>query len=212
MLSFLLSISRGIDDVTTLLGKVAWWLTLVMVLIGFVNVVTRYVGRTIGVALGGTEYIVLQTYAYDLVFLLGAAYVFRVDGHVRVDILFQTLSNRAKAWVDVFGILVFLVPFSVLGIHLSGRYVATSWRQQEINMNAGGIPIYPIKTVIVVAFALLLVQALSELIKHVAFLSGHPHSRSLYAAREAANAEAAPTALDAREPNAGDDSDAPGAR
>jgi TRAP-type mannitol/chloroaromatic compound transport system permease small subunit len=183
-MGFLLSISRGIDDVTTLLGKVTWWLTLAMVLIGFVNVVTRYVGRTIGVALGGTEYIVLQTYAYDLVFLLGAAYVLRVDGHVRVDILFQALSNRAKAWVDIFGISVFLVPFALLGIHLSGRYVATSWRQQEINMNAGGIPIYPIKTVIVVAFALLLVQGLSELIKNVAFLAGHPHSRSLYAEPE----------------------------
>lgn len=177
---FLLSLSKGIDDVTTLIGKVTWWLTLVMVLIGVTNVVTRYVGRTIGVSLGGTEYIVLQTYAYNLVFLLGAAYVLRMDGHVRVDIVFSALSYRARAWVDVFGTLVFLIPFSLMGLYLSNRYVETSWRQREVNFNAGGIPIYPIKTVIVIAFALLLAQAISELIKNGAFLAGRPHSRSLY--------------------------------
>lgn len=177
---FLLSLSRGIDDVTTLIGRIAWWLTLVMVLIGVTNVVTRYVGRTVGVALGGTEYIVLQTYAYNLVFLLGAAYVFRNDGHVRVDIIYGSLSRKARAWIDIAGTLAFLVPFSVMGLYLSDRYVATSWRQHEVNLNAGGIPIYPIKTVILVAFALLLAQALSELIKNAAFLAGHPRSRSMH--------------------------------
>lgn len=177
---FLLSLSRGIDDVTTLIGRIAWWLTLVMVLIGVTNVVTRYVGRTVGVALGGTEYIVLQTYAYNLVFLLGAAYVFRNDGHVRVDIIYGSLSRRARAWIDIAGTLAFLIPFSLMGLFLSDRYVATSWRQHEVNLNAGGIPIYPIKTVILIAFALLLAQALSELIKNAAFLAGHPHSRSMH--------------------------------
>ncbi|MDZ7708536.1 MAG: TRAP transporter small permease subunit [Trueperaceae bacterium] len=199
----LLSLSKGIDDVTTLIGKVAWWLTLVMVLIGVLNVVTRYVGRSIGVALGGTEYIVLQTYAYNLVFLLGAAYVFRMNGHVRVDIIYSALSYRARAWVDVFGTLVFLIPFSLMGLYLSNRYVETSWRQREVNFNAGGIPIYPIKTVIVIAFALLLVQALSELIKNAAFLAGRPHSRSLHDVRPSAQAYRTPQALfdDAPEPN-----------
>ncbi len=192
---FLLSLSKGIDDVTTLIGKVAWWLTLVMVLIGVTNVVTRYVGRTIGVSLGGTEYIVLQTYAYNLVFLLGAAYVLRMDGHVRVDIVFSALSYRARAWVDVFGTLVFLIPFSLMGLYLSNRYVETSWRQREVNFNAGGIPIYPIKTVIVIAFALLLVQALSELIKNTAFLAGRPHSRSLHDVRPSVESYGGPQTL-----------------
>lgn len=182
---FLLSLSKGIDDVTTLIGRIAWWLTLVMVLIGVTNVVTRYVGRTVGVALGGTEYIVLQTYAYNLVFLLGAAYVFRNDGHVRVDIIYGSLSRRARAWIDIAGTLAFLVPFALMGMFLSGRYVATSWRQHEVNLNAGGIPIYPIKTVILIAFALLLAQAASELIKNAAFLAGHPHSRSMHDVPEA---------------------------
>ena len=122
----------------------------------------------------------LQTYAYNLVFLLGAAYVFRNDGHVRVDILYGALSRKARAWIDIAGTLAFLIPFSLMGLYLSDRYVATSWRQHEVNLNAGGIPIYPIKTVILVAFALLLAQALSELIKNAAFLAGHPHSRSMH--------------------------------
>jgi TRAP-type mannitol/chloroaromatic compound transport system permease small subunit len=201
---FLLSLSRGIDDVTTLIGRIAWWLTLVMVLIGVTNVVTRYVGRTVGVALGGTEYIVLQTYAYNLVFLLGAAYVFRNDGHVRVDIIYGSLSRRARAWIDIAGTLAFLVPFSLMGLLLSDRYVATSWRQHEVNLNAGGIPIYPIKTVILVAFALLLAQALSELIKNAAFLAGHPHSRSMHDVPAPADGPAQALFEDAPDPAAGE--------
>lgn len=180
-MAFFLAISRGIDRVTTAVGRVAWWLTIVMVLIGFLNVVTRYVGRSLGISLGGTLYIALQTYAFDLVFLLGAAYVFRKDAHVRVDILFSLLSARAKAIVDILGVALFLVPFALLGLYLSQGYIARSWRSAEINVNAGGIPIYPVKTVIAIAFALLIVQGISEVIKNTAFLAGHPASGSVHA-------------------------------
>jgi hypothetical protein len=102
----------------------------------------------------------------------------------RVDIEYAQRSRKARAWIDIGGIAAFLVPFCLMGLHYSGRYVATSWRQGEIDLNAGGIPVYPIKTVIVLAFALLLVQAVSEAIKHGAFLAGHPHSRSFHARPE----------------------------
>ncbi|CAN5824203.1 TRAP transporter small permease subunit [soil metagenome] len=180
-MTFLLGISKLIDAVTTKLGQTMWWLTLFMVLIGFINVVTRYVGRALGISLGGTLYIALQTYAYDLVFLLGAAYVFRVDAHVRVDIIYSSLKRRARAMIDIFGILFFLFPFSYMGIYFSRSYVANSWRQGEVNRNAGNIPVYPIKAVIIVAFALLILQGISELIKNVAFLQGRPDSRSIHA-------------------------------
>lgn len=181
MLGLLLSFSKGIDDVSTLVGKFARWLTLIMVLIGVFNVVTRYVGRSIGVSLGGTFYISLQTYAYDLVFLLGASYIFLKDGHVRVDILYGSLPKRGRAVIDVIGNLFFLIPFAIMGIYFAAPYVAKSWEQREVNLSAGRILVYPIKTVIVVAFAMLLAQAVSELIKHIAFLRGHPHSRSIHA-------------------------------
>ncbi len=180
-MTFLLGLSKLIDAATTRLGQVMWWLTLVMVLIGFVNVVTRYVGRALGISLGGTLYIALQTYAYDLVFLLGAAYVFRVDAHVRVDVIYSSLKRRTRALIDIFGILFFLFPFSYMGIYFSRSYVANSWRQLEVNRNAGNIPVYPIKTMIIVAFALLILQGVSELIKNIAFLQGRPDSRSIHA-------------------------------
>ena len=173
-MTFLLGLSKLIDALTTKLGQVMWWLTLVMVLIGFFNVVTRYVGRALGISLGGTLYIALQTYAYDLVFLLGAAYVFRVDAHVRVDVIYSSLKRRTRALIDVFGILFFLFPFSYMGIYFSRSYVANSWRQLEVNRNAGNIPVYPIKTMIIVAFALLILQGVSELIKNIAFFARPP--------------------------------------
>ena len=177
----LLTLSRAVDAVTTFIGKITWWTTLVMIGIGLLNVVTRYVGRTLGVSLGGTSYIVLQTYAYDIVFLAAAAYVLRVDGHVRVDIVFANLSRRARTWVDLIGTVVFLLPFCWMGIHFSLGYVARSWQQGEVNLLAGGLPVYPIKTLIPIAFGLLILQGLSEAIKHIAFLRGRDDSGSAHA-------------------------------
>ena len=169
-----LGVSKGIDTVTTAVGRVMFWLTLVMVLIGAVNVVTRYVGRSLGMSLGGTLYIALQTQLFDLVFLLGAAYVLNKDGHVRVDIIYASTSEKVRAWIDIFGTLVFLFPFCALGLYLSWGYVGRSWQQGEVNTNAGGFPVYPIKTVILIAFGLIVLQGVSELIKRIAFLRGVP--------------------------------------
>lgn len=172
-MGFLLGVSRGIDALTTAIGRLMFWVTLIMVLIGALNVVTRYVGRERGISLGGTLYIALQTYAYNLIFLLGAAYVFNRDGHVRVDILYANYSPRTKAWIDILGTLFFLFPFCALGLFLSWGYVLRSWQQGEVNINAGGLPVYPIKTVILLAFGLLILQGVSEIIKRAALLRGH---------------------------------------
>ena len=168
----LLAISKGIDKVTTWIAYVMFWLTLVMVLLGAFNVLTRNLGRALGVSLGGTLYIALQTYAYNLIFLLGAAYVFNKDAHVRVDILYTNYSERLKAWVDIVMTFIFLIPFCIMGIYFSWDYVGRSWAQGEININAGGLPVYPIKTVIIAAFVLLIFQGISEVIKRFAFLRG----------------------------------------
>lgn len=168
----LLYVSRAIDAVMNLIAQAMYWLTLLMVLLGAYNVITRYVGRAIGVSLGGSIYIALQTYFFDLVFLLAAGYVLRRDGHVRVDIIYTRLSERAKAWVDIFGTLFLLMPFCYMGFVLSLPYVRRSWQHMEVNVNANGLPIYWIKTAIPVAFALLMIQGISELIKRIAFLRG----------------------------------------
>lgn len=172
MLHASLRVARVIDRFTGAIAHVMQWLTLLMVLLGAYNVITRYVGRAISQSLGGAIYTVLQTYAFDMVFLLAAAWVLQVDGHVRVDILYSRMSKRGKAWVDLFGTVIFLLPFCFMGFALSLPYVRSSWSHLERNLNAGGIPIYPIKTLIPIAFALLALQGVSQIIKLVAELRG----------------------------------------
>lgn len=192
-MTFLLSLSRGIDWLTTAFGKVMYWLTLFMVLIGGFNVIARYAYGPISRAFGddfaqqlsSNVYLELQTYAYNLVFLLGAAFVLNQNAHVRVDIIFTQLGPKARAWVDVLGTAFFLIPFSLMGIYFSQSYIARSWRQLEMSPNPGGLPRYPIKTIILIAFALLIVQGISEIIKNVAFIRGRTDSKSVHDAKAA---------------------------
>ncbi|HNR00875.1 MAG TPA: TRAP transporter small permease subunit, partial [Trueperaceae bacterium] len=114
-----LRVAGFIDAFNGAIAVVMQWLTLVMVLLGAYNVITRYVGRAIGVSLGGSVYTVLQTYAFDLVFLLAAGWVLRTEGHVRVDIVYSRLRERGKAWVDLLGTVFFLFPFCYMGFTLS---------------------------------------------------------------------------------------------
>lgn len=179
-MSFLLGLSRSVDWFTEWLGRLMYWLTLFMVVVGAYNVITRYLGGAIGVQLSGNVYLELQTYAYDLVWLLGAAFVLRHDAHVRVDIFYASRGPRTKAAIDIFGALFLLIPFCALGMLFSWDYVARSWATLEVSNNPGGLARYPMKTVIIIAFALLILQALSETIKNIAFLSGRRGSGSIH--------------------------------
>ena len=187
-MSVLLGIARGIDAVTGLIGRLMWWVSLFMVTVGVYNVLTRYfygplealVGRQTAANMTGNFYLELQTYSFDLIFLLGAAYVMRVDGHVRVDIIYSNLSARRKAIIDIVGYWLFLVPFAALGIMYSIPYISRSWATLEMSPNPGGLARYPIKTAIAVAFGLLILQAISETIHNAAFLSGRKNSGSIH--------------------------------
>lgn len=173
-MKILLGVAGAIDGLSTAVGKLMWWLTAAMVLIGAYNVITRYLGQYLGMQLSANVYLELQTYAFDLIFLLGAAYVLRADAHVRVDIIYSRLGARARAWIDIFGTFAFLVPFCLLGLYLSIGYVERSWATLEQSPNPGGLPRYPIKTAIPVAFVMLMLQGASEVIKNTAFLRGIP--------------------------------------
>jgi TRAP-type mannitol/chloroaromatic compound transport system permease small subunit len=200
---FLLAITRGIDACTTLLGRVAWWASLLLVLVGVQNVVGRYgyqffrrtFGDNVAAALSNNTYFELQTLLYNIIFLLGAAYVLRVDSHVRVDIIFSRLRPRAKAWVDIVGISIFLLPFSWMGIFFGNTYVMRSWSLLEVSPNPGGLIRYPIKTLIIVAFALLILQGISQLIKNVALLRGIKNSGSPHEETDAPGAHGATAAV-----------------
>lgn len=173
-MKILLRIARFVDGFSTLVGKGMWWVTLIMVLVGAYNVIVRYLGQYIGVQLSANVYFEIQVHAFDVIFMLGAAYVLSVDGHVRVDIIYSRLGAKAKALVDIFGTFAFLIPFCIFAIYFSLGYVERSWATLEQSPNPGGLPRYTIKTVIIITFAMLIAQGLSEAIKNIAFLRGVP--------------------------------------
>jgi TRAP-type mannitol/chloroaromatic compound transport system permease small subunit len=182
----LLEVSRIIDRITGGIGKLVGWLTLAMVLASAFNALARWVDarQTFGVQLSSNAFIDTQWYLFSLVFLLGASHALLTDSHVRVDVLSSRMSRRTRAWLDVGGIVLFLLPFSALLIWLSWPAIESSWRVREQSPDPGGLPRYPIKLVIPIGFGLLIVQALSELIKRVAFATGvtaDPHRAAVAA-------------------------------
>jgi TRAP-type mannitol/chloroaromatic compound transport system permease small subunit len=115
----LLAFSRGVDRLNERVGGAVAWLTLAMILIGAYNAVVRYLGRYIGRDLSSNTYVELQWYLFSLVFLLGGAWTLKHGGHVRVDVVYGRLSARARAWIDVAGTVLFLLPFCALMLVLA---------------------------------------------------------------------------------------------
>ncbi|CAN5883759.1 TRAP transporter small permease subunit [soil metagenome] len=160
-------VARAIDAVTGGIGRAVSWLTLAMVLVGSFNAVARYLGRYLGVHLSSNSYLELQWYLFSIMFLLGAAYVLREDAHVRVDVLYGRVSARAQSIINILGTLFLLVPFSAFVLWVSTPVVRNSWRIRESSPDPGGLPRYPLKAMILVCFGLLLLQAVSQLIKEI---------------------------------------------
>lgn len=172
-MQFLLKISRWIDRLSTAMGWLTVGLTLVMVAVGAYNAITRYLGRFIGINLSSNLYIEVQWYLFSLIFLLGACYVLQRGAHVRVDILYSRLSTRGKAWVDLLGSLLLLLPICLVVFVYSLPTVISSWQILEQSSDPNGLARYPLKTMILVAFALLALQGISEAIKQIAILLDH---------------------------------------
>ncbi|MXX77255.1 MAG: TRAP transporter small permease subunit [Holophagales bacterium] len=150
------------DRLNTRLGVAVSWLTLAMVAVGAYNAVVRYLGRFTGWNLSSNAYLELQWYMFSLVFLLGAAYALLTGAHVRVDVVFSRLPERWRRRIDFWGSLLFLVPFAVFGLVMSWPAVRNSWAVLEVSSDPGGLPRYPIKSVLLVAFTLLALQGLAE--------------------------------------------------
>jgi TRAP-type mannitol/chloroaromatic compound transport system permease small subunit len=168
----LLGFARGIDRLNDAIFAFVRWLTLAMILLGAYNAIARYVTRWTGVPLATNAYFELQWYMFSLVFLLGAAYGLNRDVHVRVDVLYARLTARTRAWIDLLGTLLFVVPFSVMMLITSWPAVRNSWAVREVSPDPGGLARYPIKTAILICFALLLLQAVALMIRRTAQLRG----------------------------------------
>ena len=168
-----LRVADAVDDLNDRVGRFASWLGLIMVALGAFNAVSRYLGRFIGVDLSSNVYIELQWYLFSLMFLLGAGYTLRHNAHVRVDVLYARVGPRVRAWINLLGTVLFLIPFSALMLWLTVPTVRNSWQVLEMSPDPGGLPRYPIKSMILVAFLLVLLQGVAVLIRQIAFLRGH---------------------------------------
>lgn len=162
---------RRLDSLSEVTGKLISWLTLLMVLVTFIIVVMRYVLNTGNVAL--QESVI---YMHSFIFLLGAAYTLKHDGHVRVDIFYRPLSEKGKAWINLFGTAFLLFPVTLFIGYISWEYVSTSWSLLEGSQEAGGIPFrYLLKTALLLMPALMLLQGTAELFRSWLVISDQAH-------------------------------------
>ena len=167
----LLAFARAIDRVNELVGRAVAWLVLLAVLVSAGNAATRYAFNV-----GSNAWLELQWYLFSAVFLLAAGWTLKRNAHVRIDILAARLSPQAQAWIDIAGALLFLLPMALIILYLSWPMFVQSYTGNEISSDAGGLVRWPVKLLIPLGFALLVLQAVSETIKRFAFLRGTPVS------------------------------------
>ena len=163
----LLRFSRAVDRFNTRVGSVVAWAILIAVVVSAVNAIIRKVLNT-----SSNSWLELQWILFGAVFLLCAPWTLLSNEHIRIDIVNNALPKRIRDWIDVFGHVIFLLPMTAVLVWLGWPYFWLSWIQDEQSSNAGGLPVYPSKLLIPLAFTLLLVQGISELIKRIAIIRG----------------------------------------
>jgi TRAP-type mannitol/chloroaromatic compound transport system permease small subunit len=163
----LLKLSRLIDSLSSRIGWLTMWLILATTIISAGNAIVRKAFGTSSNAL-----LEIQWYLFAAVFMLGAGYGLLKNSHVRIDFIAARLSPRARNWIDVGGIVLVLIPFCAICIALSWPMFTLAYNSGEMSQNAGGLVRWPVVGLMPLGFALLLLQALSELLKRVLFLTG----------------------------------------
>ena len=167
-MELLLNFSRGIDAVNAKVGKTLSWLILVVVLVSAVNATVRKLFDT-----SSNAWLELQWVLFGVVFLLCSPWTLLSNEHVRIDIVNNLLPKRVRDAIDIFGHLLFLLPLTIVMLVTSVPFFLRSLQINEQSMNAGGLPQWPAKSLIMIGFALLFLQGISELIKRVAVMAGY---------------------------------------
>lgn len=171
---FLVGVARGIDALSRVVGAIAAWALVPMILLAVAAAVTAITDRHLGTRWSSNAFIEGQWYLFAVVFMLGAPIALAKGAHVRVDVAFARFGPRTKHWIDLLGGILFLLPFTAFGLWESLDYVERSWAIGESSPDPGGLPRYPIKTLIPVTFGVLFLQGLAQMIKHAGALRGLP--------------------------------------
>ena len=171
-----LPLLRLLDLPGRVAGSIAAWSLVPMIALAVAAATTAVTDRHLGTSWSSNALIEGQWYLFAVVFMLGAPIALAKGAHVRVDALFGRFGTRTRHWIDLAGGLLFLLPFAAFGFWESLDFVERSRSIREQSPDPGGLPRYPIKTLIPVAFALLFVQGLSQVIKHGAALGGVPEN------------------------------------
>ncbi|MAF33275.1 MAG: TRAP transporter small permease subunit [Desulfobacterales bacterium] len=159
---------KMIDWINEKTGMFAGWLTTLLVINVFYDTVMRYAFNKGNIALQELEW-----HIFSVIFLIGAAYTLKHDGHVRVDIFYTKLTSRAKAWIDFICTFTFLIPFCLLIIYSTKGFILNSWAVGEISPDPGGLPArYILKAMIPAGFFLLLLQGIAQSFKSLLHLMG----------------------------------------
>ena len=175
----LLKMSRGIDAFTTWTGKRLAWLILLAVVVSALNAIIRKSLDT-----SSNSWLELQWVLFSIVFLLCSPWTLLDNEHIRIDIINNMLPKPVRDSIDIVGHVVFLLPLTIVMIITGGPFFMRSFEINEQSGNAGGLPQWPAKSLIIVGFAFLLVQGISELIKRIAVMRGlipDPHASQVKA-------------------------------
>ena len=166
-MKFLLRIAAAIDDLNTAIGRWLSWLVLFCTVISALAATLRYT-----LDWGSNALLEAQWFMFGLIFLFCAAWTLRIGGHVRIDILSSRLSSTTRVWIEILGGLFFLLPVCLLIAVDSWHFFLIAFQTREASPNPGGLIWWPLKFAIPVAFILLSLQGLSEIIKNIAVLTG----------------------------------------
>lgn len=163
----LLTLASGIDRITRFFGILAAVLVAMACAISAGNALSRYAFDA-----SSNAFLEIQWQLFAATFLLGTAHVLRLNEHVRVDLFYGSLSDRAKLWVDVFGYVVFFFPVCFIMLEMAFPWAWHSYLQGEMSANAGGLPVWPAKLLLPFGFVLLTLQGVAEFIRRIAALRG----------------------------------------
>jgi TRAP-type mannitol/chloroaromatic compound transport system permease small subunit len=182
-LQALLAVSRAIDAVNLRIGKVVSWLIVAAVMVSAVNAVVRKLFDT-----SSNAWLELQWVLFGIVFLLCSPWTLLANEHIRIDIVNNMLPQRVRNWIDLVGHALFLLPLTIIMIITALPFFLRSYEINEQSSNAGGLPQWPSKCVVLIGFTLLFFQGISELVKRIAVMRGlipDPHAASLHHPAEA---------------------------